>query len=86
MNEGDCDSDAGCLSGMKCGEDNCPHELSPYLYPGSDCCFDPDKSKQKNLLSIPLVNFKYSMLIFKEPILILNYFPNLHSNFLIVNI
>ena len=44
-NEGDCDSNSECLGTMVCGNDNCPHERSQWLYPGTDCCHDPDKGR-----------------------------------------
>ena len=39
LNEGDCDIDSHCKSGLKCGKDNCPSWLG---YPTSvDCCYKP---------------------------------------------
>ena len=36
-NEGDCDSDIHCRSGLKCGTNNCPSG-----FPSSfDCCYNP---------------------------------------------
>ena len=38
--EGDCDTDDECISGLKCGQDNCDTALGfPANY---DCCYDPD--------------------------------------------
>ena len=36
-NEGDCDKDSHCKSGLKCGNNNCPSG-----FPSSfDCCYNP---------------------------------------------
>lgn len=38
-NEGDCDNNNECQSGLKCGQDNCPVSLG---YDWSiDCCYKP---------------------------------------------
>merc|ERR1719433_1837532 len=39
-NEGDCDKDSHCKSGLKCGNDNCPSGF-PSNY---DCCYNPSPS------------------------------------------
>ena len=36
-NEGDCDNDSHCKSGLSCGDDNCPSGFPP----GYDCCYLP---------------------------------------------
>ena len=37
IDHGDCDSDADCLSGLKCGIDNCRMEWG-FIW-NSDCCY-----------------------------------------------
>ena len=40
-NEGDCDNNIECQSGLKCGQDNCPASLG---YDWSiDCCYQPNR-------------------------------------------
>ena len=36
--EGDCDSDSDCESGLVCGTDNCPSGFPSSAY---DCCYKP---------------------------------------------
>ena len=36
-NEGDCDSDADCKTGLACGIDNCPSGGN--FHPEADCCY-----------------------------------------------
>ena len=38
---GDCDSDGDCLSGFKCGDNNCPDEITSSFDATDDCCYDP---------------------------------------------
>lgn len=38
---GDCDGDGDCLSGLKCGKDNCPNEVTSSFDATDDCCYDP---------------------------------------------
>ena len=38
-NQGDCDNDSDCKSGLKCGTDNCPAGFPDKTY---DCCYNPN--------------------------------------------
>ena len=52
IGEGDCDSDADCGYGLKCGNSNCA-QFRPDNYARADCCYDPKHSnygKGKSLL------------------------------------
>jgi len=40
VNHGDCDEDADCMEGLKCGKDNCP--TGSNFDASDDCCYDPD--------------------------------------------
>ena len=37
VDEGDCDIDADCQDGLRCGINNCPQGSDPL----ADCCFNP---------------------------------------------
>jgi len=41
--EGDCDNDAECESGLKCGNNNCL-QFAAYFHPKDDCCFEAAKN------------------------------------------
>ena len=49
-NEGDCGNDDHCISGLKCGTDNCPIGFPSYY----DCCYKP----------LALGNFLFQFLMF----------------------
>ena len=40
IGKGDCDKDADCEAGLKCGVNNCDNDFPSYHY---DCCFNPGK-------------------------------------------
>ena len=40
IGKGDCDKDADCESGLKCGHDNCSNDFPSKWY---DCCYNPGK-------------------------------------------
>ena len=44
---GDCDSDADCIPGLRCGTDNCPHKLIASFDSTDDCCFKPEETTLK---------------------------------------
>ena len=41
-NQGDCDNDSDCKSGLKCGTDNCPAGFPDKSY---DCCYKPKQGR-----------------------------------------
>ena len=41
-NQGDCDKDSDCKSGLKCGTDNCPTGFPDKSY---DCCYNPSPGR-----------------------------------------
>ena len=46
VGEGDCDSDADCLDGLKCGTDNCPSTRSSDWDSSDDCCYKEGRQQQ----------------------------------------
>ena len=44
LNQGDCDDDSDCKSGLKCGKDNCSAEFPSAFY---DCCYNPKEPGPK---------------------------------------
>ena len=38
---GDCDTDADCFDGLKCGFHNCPIKYRPSFDATDDCCYNP---------------------------------------------
>ena len=54
-NQGDCDNDSHCKSGLKCGKDNCPAGFPSAFY---DCCYNP-KEPGKNALLYQIVYFPH---------------------------
>ena len=46
-NQGDCDNDSHCKSGLKCGTDNCPLGFPNKAY---DCCYKPKPCKYNFIL------------------------------------
>ena len=41
--EGDCDSDAECRRGLKCGQDNCKQKSGQQWDNSDDCCYKPGR-------------------------------------------
>ena len=51
LNQGDCDDDSDCKSGLKCGKDNCSSDFPSANY---DCCYNP-KDPGKNPLLYQII-------------------------------
>ena len=41
VDEGDCDSDSDCMTGLKCGSNNCKVKTGLDWDSTDDCCFKP---------------------------------------------
>ena len=57
IDQGDCDFDSQCSSGLKCGDNNCPAALG--FENGTDCCADPCSGFNMNNTTIKTFNYPY---------------------------
>ena len=57
IDQGDCDFDSQCSSGLKCGDNNCPAALG--FENGTDCCADPCSGFNMHTTTIKTFNYPY---------------------------
>ena len=57
INQGDCDFDTQCFSGLKCGDNNCPTALG--FENGTDCCDDPCSGFNMQNTTVQTFNYPY---------------------------
>merc|ERR1712227_660426 len=47
VDQGDCDTDADCKTGLKCGSNNCKPSTANNYNSNSDCCYKPSDCPEK---------------------------------------